>query len=137
MILAKSEGWLGVRDQPIITRSADIKRVAKFWDHSDSILTQWNQKRYIKARSFDEIQPKPTIDSTFWKSLLAAKEDIDYCLYCRIKYRVHWKGGISLWSVGAISESIAPNSPTTLLPGACSKNALSCLGIFGLKGTKG
>lgn len=72
MVLPKSEGGLGVRDLPIITRLANVKRVAKFWSEEDqSILSLWIQQRYIKGRAFADVQTKNTIDSAFWKSFLS------------------------------------------------------------------
>lgn len=49
---------LGVRDLPIITRSSYVKRAFKFWDTSNSILTEWIQKRYIKTRALEVIKLK-------------------------------------------------------------------------------
>lgn len=36
---SKFRKGLGVRDLPIITRPANMKRASKFWDSSDSMLS--------------------------------------------------------------------------------------------------
>lgn len=80
MILSKKEGGLWViNTKPV---NLPIKRAAKFWERSPSILSTWIQKRYIKGKALSDIQVKPSQDSAQWKSLLSAKEDIDVCLEC-------------------------------------------------------
>lgn len=50
-MVLKSKGGveLGVRDLPIVFTASNIKRAARFWERSDSILVKWMQKRYIKG----------------------------------------------------------------------------------------
>lgn len=49
-------------------------------------------------------------DSVFWKSLHAAKEDVDLCLEFRANHRVLWKAGDSLRNIGDIISSIKKRS---------------------------
>lgn len=78
------------------------KQSSKFWDHNESILNQWVQKRYIRNRSLTRIPIKPNIDSIFWKFFMTAKEEIDSCLRFRV--------GSPLRNLGAIEESLIVRS---------------------------
>lgn len=110
MILPKIEGDLGVKDLPIITRSSYLKRVPKCWDCKDSIFAKWVQKQYIRSGSLAGIPSKLTIDSIFWKSFMASRENIETCLKCRADSNVTWKSGIPLRTLGTIVETLKERS---------------------------
>ena len=106
MILPKSEGGLGVRDLPIITTATNIKRASKYWDKSDSILVKWIQDRYIKGKTLNDIQIRPTVDSHFWKAFVSERNLVDKCLDCRANSTIMWRSGSPINKLGGIVESI-------------------------------
>lgn len=49
---------------------------------------------------------KPTIDSIFWKCLMAPIEDLDKCTECRAEYRTTLKTTTPLKSLGEMSKAL-------------------------------
>lgn len=80
-----SSSLRGVRDLPIITAASNIKIASKYYDKSDSILLQWIQDKYIKAKVLGKIQIWPSIDSHFWKAFIPDNIPVDKCMYFRPK----------------------------------------------------
>lgn len=58
MILPRSEGGLGLCDLVLLAWVCAVRRLNQIWSENNSIWVKWARERYVKGRSFGNIEKK-------------------------------------------------------------------------------